>query len=193
MKKILLTLTAVFLSILVFAQTTEHLSFKGIPIDGSLEEFISKMKENGFKHLGTEDGIGILKGDFAGYTNCNIGVSFLKHNNLVYKIAVMFPDAATWSALSSNYFDLKDMLTKKYGSPSDVIEKFNGYSEPKDDISKIYEVKLGRCKYYSIWRTDKGNIQLTIGNTSEKSCYIFLGYSDKINSVVAEKNAQDDL
>lgn len=49
------------------AQTTsEHLTFKGIPIDGPLNAFVAKRKAAGFKHLGTEDGFAYLEGDFAG-------------------------------------------------------------------------------------------------------------------------------
>lgn len=36
------------------------------------------MKQNGFTHLGIEDGIAILNGDFAGYKDCHVGVSTLK-------------------------------------------------------------------------------------------------------------------
>ena len=97
---------------LTFAQKSEHLTFKGVPIDGTLNEFVSKMKQNGFTHLGTEDGTAILNGDFAGYKDCYVGVSTLKQNDLVHKIAVIFPDNDTWSTLSGNYFDLKNANRK---------------------------------------------------------------------------------
>lgn len=75
------------------------------------------MKENGFSHIGTEDGTAILKGDFAGYKGCLIGVSTLKQKDLVSKIAVIFPECETWSGLSGNYFNIKEMLTENSGEP----------------------------------------------------------------------------
>src|SRR5690554_2121428 len=162
MKTFFTTLIFAFTTMLTFAQTSEHLTFKGVPIDGTLDEYISKMKKSGFSHIGTEDGTAILNGDFAGYKNCYVGVSTLKQKDLVHKIAVIFPDKDTWSNLSGNYFDLKQMLTEKYGKPSDVVEKFDTYSQPRDDGSKMTQVQLDRCKYYSIWETDKGEIQLSI-------------------------------
>lgn len=31
-------------------ESSNHLKFKGIPIDGKLEDFVSRMKRKGFKH-----------------------------------------------------------------------------------------------------------------------------------------------
>lgn len=193
MKTFFLTLIFTLTTMLTFAQKSEHLTFKGVPIDGTLNEFVSKMKQNGFTHLGTEDGTAILNGDFAGYKDCYVGVSTLKQNDLVHKIAVIFPDNDTWSTLSGNYFDLKKMLTEKYGEPSDVVEKFDTYSQPRDDKSRMYQVGMDRCKYYSIWQTDKGEIQLSIDHNSVTSCFVKLAYFDKINSDKIKAKAKDDL
>lgn len=197
MKNILVTL---FLSLTVcisFAQTnadsSKHLTFKGVPLDGTLDQYVLKMKQNGFKHLSTKDGTAMLQGDFAGYKDCYVGVSTLKQKNLVYKIGVLFPEKDTWSALSGNYFDLKQMLTEKYGEPSDVVEKFDTRSEPRDDGSRMYEVQFDRCKYYSIWTTGKGEIQLSIDHNNVTSCFVKLAYFDKINGETIKKQALDDL
>lgn len=190
----LLFSTAICLS---YAQTntdaSAHLTFKGVPIDGTLEQYVSKMKQNGFKHLMTEDGMALLEGDFAGYKDCNVGTSTLKQKDLVYKIVVLFPDKETWSTLSGNYFDLKNMLTEKYGKPTDVVEKFDGRSEPRSDDSKFFSVKFDQCKYYSVWQTDKGDIQLSIDHESTASCFVKLAYFDKINTEIIKKLAVDDL
>ena len=63
---------------LTFAQTSEHLSFKGVPIDGTLNVYVSKMEKGGFTLIGTEDGVAMLKGDFAAYKGCIIEVATLK-------------------------------------------------------------------------------------------------------------------
>lgn len=193
MKTIFLTLVLTLTTALTFAQTSEHLSFKGVPLDGTLDEYVSKMKQNGFAHIQTEDGTALLSGDFAGYKDCIVGVSTLKQKDLVYKIGVLFPAKDTWSRLSTNYFDLKKMLTEKYGKPTDVVEKFDSYSQPKDDNARMYEVQFDRCKYYSIWETDKGEIQLSIDHNSVTSCFVKLAYFDKINSAKIKAKAIDDL
>jgi hypothetical protein len=174
------------------SDTSKHLTFKGVPIDGTLADYILKMKKSGFTHKGTKDGVAILEGDFASYKNCIVGVSTLKQKDLVSKIVVLFPDRETWSALSSNYFNLKELLTEKYGKPSKSVEEFQSYT-PDDDGSKLTQVQLGACKYYTTYETEKGSIQLTIEHDGVTRCFIKLAYFDKLNSDTIKKQALDDL
>ena len=83
MKARLLTTLFLLFTIMSFAQNqkNEHLSFKSVPIDGTLTEYVLKMKQNGFSHIETEDGTAILKGDFAGYKECTVRVSTLKQKD----------------------------------------------------------------------------------------------------------------
>lgn len=193
MKTSLLTLILSLTIMLTFAQTSEHLTFKGVPIDGTLDEYVSKMKQSGFKHIGTENKTAILNGDFAGYKGCYVGVSTLTQKDLVHKISVIFPERETWSTLSGNYFDLKAMLGEKYGEPKEVVEKFDSYPEPRDDERKMYRVKFDNCKYYSIWETDNGKIQLSIDPDGVTRCFVRLSYFDKINGQIIKAKTIDDL
>jgi len=195
MKKIIILVIVALTTIISFAQTqsSEHLVFKGVPIDGKLSEYVAKMKQNGFTIIRTEDGVAMLKGDFAGYKDCIVGVATLKQKDLVSKITVIFPARDTWSSLSGNYFSLKKMLTEKYGEPSEIVEKFQTYSEPEGDNSRMHEVKFDNCKYYTTYETEKGSIQLSIEHNSVISCYVMLAYYDKINSNIIKATAIDDL
>ncbi len=186
------TLTAMTSFTQIKSDSSKHLTFKGVPIDGTLNEYVSKMKKSGFTHTGTKDGIALLKGDFASYKNCIVGVSTLKQKDLVSKIAVLFPDRDTWSSLSSNYFNLKELLTEKHGAPSDCVEEFQSYT-PDDDGSKMTLVHLDACKYSTIYDTERGTIQLTIDHDSNSRCFVKLTYFDKINSETIKKEALKDL
>ena len=194
MKKLFIILFATLIALASSAQTASpHLSFKGVPIDGTLNEYVQKMKQKGFDYLGTEDGIAILSGDFAAYKGCTVGVATLKQKDLVSRITVIFPNCETWTALSNNYYSLKEMLTEKYGEPADFIEKFQGYSEPRDDNDRMYEVMFDRCKYVTVFNTPKGSIQLSIDHNSVMSCYVILSYFDKTNGEIIRAKAMEDL
>jgi len=199
MKKIIILVIVVLTTMISFAQnqvnadSSPHLAFKGVPIDGTLGEYIVKMKKNGFTLVGTENGTAMLSGDFAGYKNCIVGVATLKQKDLVSKITVIFPKCDTWSSLSSNYFSLKELLTEKYGDPSDSVEKFQSSSQTEDDNSKMYEVRFDRCKYYTTYETEKGSIELSIDHDGVISCFVRLSYYDKINSDIIKAKAMDDL
>ena len=159
-------LTTLFLltTVISFAQSqkSEHLTFKNVPIDGTLTEYVSKMKQNSFTHIGTENETASLKGDFAGYKDCMVEVSTLKQKDLVHKISVIFPTRKTWSTLFGNYIDLKEMLTEKYGKPTGLVEKFDGGYSPEDDRMKMSMVWSDKCKYHSIWQIEKGVIKLSV-------------------------------
>ncbi len=82
MKKLLSSLLFIAIIMTASAQvkqdTSQHLTTKGVPLDWALDQYVLKMKQNGFKHLSTKDGVAMSQGDFAGYKDCFVGVSTLK-------------------------------------------------------------------------------------------------------------------
>lgn len=173
-------------------ESSNHLKFKGVPIDGKLKEFVSRMKRKGFKSLGSEDGVEVLKGDFAAYKECVIYVSTLDNKDLVSRISVVFPKQETWEYLYGDYKNLKGLLTEKYGQPSEVTEKFQDrYID--DDNDRMHAVRMDKCKYESRFKTDKGEIVLWIEHESVMSCFVVLCYKDKINGGIIKDIAKDDL
>ena len=195
MKKVFFSLFLAFTIVATaFAQEeSEHLTFKGVPIDGTLDEYVEKMKQAGFTYIVTQDGTAILQGDFAGFKGCTIGVTTLKATNKVNTIGVIFPKQNDWASLESNYAHLKSMLTEKYGEPSDCVETFQGYGSPQTDNDKLHKLQLDECTWYTIYSTSKGDIQLSIENQNVMSCYVLLRYFDKINTDAVRKQAMDDL
>lgn len=181
---------------MIDAEISNHLAFKGVPIDGTLKQFVAKMKKVGFTHVGDEDGIAILQGDFAGYKGCEVYVSTLEGNDVVAKIVVKFPDEEIWRRLQGNYTNLKEMLTEKYGKPSSIKEVFEDGSYIDDDNDKMYAVEMDRCKYVTHFTTEKGEIILWIehGNgLNFGSTFVCLQYTDKINSGTIKRQAINDL
>jgi len=197
MKAILTYMIFTLVTLTSFAQVqsgiSKHMTFKGVPIDGTLNEYVSEMKKSGFSHIGTEDGVAMLTGDFAAYKDCIIGVATLKQKDLVSKITVIFPESETWSSLSSNYFTIKELLTEKYGEPSEIVEKFDTYSEPENDNSKMHAVGMNNCKYYTTFELENGSIELSIQNDGFSTSFVMLSYFDKINSEIIRQKALDDL
>lgn len=196
MKKLFLFLSFLFFTLYAYSQNS-HLTFKGVPIDGSLDSYVVKMKAAGFEHIGTEDGIALLKGDFAGYRGCFIGVQTLRPRNLVHEITVVFPKQEEWPNLEYDYLKIKEMLTTKYGAPSKCKEEFVQtpiYMDIKRDDHKMRELRDGRCEYYSVFTLDNGRISLEIRDTGfPYEAHIQLWYTDKTNESVIEADAMDDL
>ena len=194
MKELIISFALMVVALTSYAQSnSEHLTFKGVPIDGTLSEYVAKMKGTGFKYIGEQDRIAILQGDFAGFKGCTIGVATLKSTNKVNTIGVIFPEQNNWADLENSYEYLKSMLTEKYGEPSECVEKFQGYGHPQTDNDKLYQLQMDECTWYTIYSTSKGDIQLSIDNQSVMSCFVMLRYFDKINTDAVRAQAMDDL
>ena len=190
--KLLLLVVMFMLSVNLIAQTTgEHMKFKGIPIDGTLNDFTQKMKQKGFSYVGMEDGMAMFTGEFAATKGCTI-IAVAKSTNDVHKVAVAFPDCDTWSCLINKYESLKEMLTQKYGEPASNVEKFDSkYID--DDSDRFYNVRVDRCKYSTSWSTVMGEIDLDITHSGYSSCFVRLIYIDGINTDKVINQAIDDL
>lgn len=195
MKKFLFVAICALFATVAFAQSSEseHLTFKGVPIDGTLSQYVAKMKAAGFSYLGEEDGTALLKGDFAGFKGCTIGVSTLEGVDVVNRIVVLFTSHNEWSSLERDYNHLKDMLTKKYGEPSEVVEKFDNKYRANDNSSKMHELSMDRCTWFTTFSTEKGDIQLALSKYNYTSGVVVLKYFDKINTEAVMTAAMDDL
>ena len=118
MKHFLLTLLLTFIVGVCSAQT-EHMKFKGVPMEGTLQTFTSKLKAKGFMPIGVQDGVSLLKGEFAGYKDCIIGAVADK-SGMICKVSVIFPAMDKWGDLERCYSNYKSMLSEKYGAPEIV-------------------------------------------------------------------------
>ncbi len=176
---------------------TLHLRFKNVPIDGTLKDFVKRMEEAGFKKDDFsyyDDKIvttATLEGDFAGYKDCVVDVETLMDKDLVSKIIVKFPRRDKWEELEHDYNHFKEMLTTKYGKPSQCKEKMPDTRSFKD-TDKIYNVDNVGFIYTTQFMTDKGTITLQI-MSEINSGNVAITYQDKINGAEVAKHAYDDL
>ena len=190
MKQLVLVLM-LFIGMTVAAQT-DHLKFKGVPIDGTLSSFVNKLKQKGFTVQQSDKETVLLNGDFAAVKGCTVVVS--EHESgVVNRVAVMFPSQDTWAMLYNDYSNLKDMLTQKYGKPAVVEEEFQSRSYELDDNTKMYEVLMDRCRYICDWTPENGTIELRIQNVSLFGAMVVLVYIDADNEAKVRAKAIDDL
>lgn len=196
MKKRLLTILFLMTALFCYGQEESgHLLFKGIPIDGTVSSFCKKLKKKGFREIGKINGKVSLEGNFASYDKCSIIISSNLKTNMTSEVTAIFEALYSWDLLENQYNILKRMLTIKYGEPSKVDEYFYDYK--KDDPSLNESAKMAafltnRCKYSSLFETDKGDIYLIIV-PGDLHGNVGLYYHDKINNPDIILDALDDL
>ena len=195
MKRILTIVAFIFSFMFVMAQTpNNHLTFKGIPITGTLENFAQKMEAKGFRKIDSDKTCVVFEGEFAGYSECEIYVIKVPNRNIVHKVAVAFPKESLWANLEKEYNQFKDMLTNKYGDPALQSETFKEGASTFNNHAKMASLKEGNCDYMAEWVADNGIIQVRIFSIPDTyDGYICLTYFDKINDALAKKAKEDDL
>ena len=195
MKRILTIAVLIFSFIFVMAQTpNKHLTFKGIPITGTLENFAQELGAKGFKKTYSDKNVVVFKGEFAGYSGCKIYAFKIPNRNIVHKVVVRFPEKSSWARLEEEYNQFKDMLTNKYGEPTSHSEIFKEGASTFNDDAKMSSLKEGNGAYWSAWKVDNGTIYMEIFTTlDENDGRILLIYFDKINDALADKAKEDDL
>ena len=186
-------LTALFAFMVIaltsYAQSnTEHLTFKGIPIKGSMTEFCQKLKTKGYTSIGRNANLALFAGEFAG-RHANIGVAATDDGREVFAVVVFFDPSREWNTLVSTYDYYKDLYTRKYGSPAVLKEINPAYLD--SNTALMAEVSEGRVVWASLWEVSGGEIELSIESTSEYlEGMIMICYRDSQNE---ETKIQHDL
>jgi hypothetical protein len=189
-----------------------HLTFKGVPIDGKLSEFVTKMNKAGFKspdilpkeyeekirnagwgglldlakEVDANDKYSArLEGDFAGYSDCSIYVNTLKSTDIVSNVTVIFPYRADWTDLKNDYSELKEMLTEKYGNPSACVEDI---SNVESFYTRKDALETNKKAWFTKFSLPNGDIILSLQTSN-----VALQYIDKANSAKKRANAIADL
>ena len=195
MKRFLTIAVLIFSFMFVMAQTpNKHLTFKGIPITGTLEDFAQKIEAKGFKKTFSGKIAAEFEGEFAGYSGCKIYVFKIPNRNIVHKVVVVLPEKSSWARLEEEYNKFKGMLTNKYGESSWSSEKFKEGALTFNDDAKMASLKEGNCDYGTAWKVDNGYITVQISSIPDTDGgNIGLVYFDKINDALADKATEDDL
>ena len=191
MKKIIMLWLFAIISIVGIAQnTTEHLSYMGIPITGTITQFQAKLQAKRCsldKQTSNSLGVGCraFKGNFIG-NKVTIFVYYDENTKVVYRVKSVI------SKISENIADqkyeyIKNMLLQKYGMT------YSNYGEQtgKESFSILVEGKLLNPKMdlTSLPLSSngfKGNIDLFIAKDETFLSYPFdynlhIDYYDAIN------------
>lgn len=169
MKKLLTLIISLFIVTLSFAQET--ISFKGIPIEGSMRNFCRELENKGFKNITESNKIALFSGNFA-EKDVLIIVGSPDNGNNVSTVIVRFLVSDKWESLSSTYEYYKNLYIKKYGDPSISTEYNPISSESNKKIMK--ELRNGNIDYTTIWDVPGGGVQLSIETDPEtkKGCVV---------------------
>ena len=185
MRKQLLLLYFLLITVALIAQN--HMEFRGVPITGHRDSFVSEMKKLGYSETyRNETGI-VMEGKF---TNKDAELLILSSakSKTVWKVAAQIDQDESWSKLKRDYFYYVELYTSKYGQPSDHFEYFlSPYYE--GDGFELQALRNEKCTYSTFFITDSGFIGVKITNSGKLS----LEYEDRINSDQDSKEKESSV
>lgn len=185
MKRLIFTFAFTLCVFCAFAQ--EHLSFKGIPIEGSMDSFCQKLQSKGLTKLGTDGNTSAFIGDFTG-RQATIGVQATDDGQNVHSVMVILDSSDDWKNLVGTYDYYKDLYTRKYGKPTATQEDKIQNHGNSYIMSKLYDDEF---TYACKWEVTGGIIGLTISkSTSYGEGSVKIVYFDSLNM---ENKIQNDL
>lgn len=184
MKKILLTLSlSVLGAISCYAQHNE--AFLGIPLDGTIKEFASKMKAKGFSY---EQDLG----DFMRFNgtvdgeSVEVTVYHSSQSETVYCVTVTYPvdfmdgykATGRWHYVEAKFNEVNARYRAKFQSIKEVH-----YWENGSDPDNIFDAIDGKCHYKSTYSTPGGTIEVITSGQNDVSVL----YIDKVNADLSTK------
>ena len=133
--------------------------FSGVPIDGDLTTFLTRIKAKGFTFKKYIEQGAIINGKI-GIRDVEVFVFTTPKSKKVFKLSVYFPERSTWGSLKSEYFELVEVLTKKYGEPTSRYSSFKSPYEEGDGY-EMSAVQLEKCNYSTFW-IKRNNLSMVI-------------------------------
>lgn len=182
--------TLMFLIVLaigfIHAQGQEHMKFMGIPLNGTINQFQTKLSTKSVTvDVATNKTIGVgcraFKGSFSG-KDAQIFVYYDESSKVVYRAKAVI-QSSDEDICDNNYNYFVNMLSTKYSDAEIERGEHNGHESisffvPNDELA-VYKylgtIDVYRSNYYSI------------------SYSIHVDYTDTLNKIKHENRNMDDL
>lgn len=187
MRKSVLLVLAILISVSSFVCAQSHMSFMGMELNGLLTDFVTQMELKGFKVFDTDEHSVLMFGRHHGLTAV-AEVTAAPISETVYKVIIKYPtNAALWSSLYMDYVAIRAEIEKTYGRPTEAVERFES---PYSEDNKPFEaLKEGKATYMAKYITDGGSVivQLRYANHCREVQTI---YWDHINKELYSKESE---
>lgn len=197
MKRSLLSTLFLFLSLICFAQN-DHLTFAGIPINGTIDQFQKKLEAKGYTYdedfsRNTPKGMRLFNGEMLN-KKITVGVNYNVSSKIVYRVKVLF-DELTEEQAKRIYNQIASLLIQKYETSYSVEGEEDGFpvtricpmiSDEQLYADDKYSHSLGEIQIYY----DKNDSSYT---TYPYIYTVHIGYIDRLNKLQNEQSLIDGL
>ncbi len=177
-------LLAVFFFFCFSGFSQDHLKFKGIPINGTIANFVNELSKQDYIITNTAIDSITLKGTFVGELS-RIVVEAGRAGNLLYKVTVYLPPRDNWMSLTKRYDEILKEMTIKYRKSTPFYYFFEPYYN--GDGKEMEALSRGKITFTDFWTNNSGGEILSIIESKE----ISIEYEDDLNRKIIETDKKN--
>lgn len=176
MKKIL-SLLILAMAFAVTSHAADHETLLGVPLNGTLSQFASKMSAKGVRTVERESTVYTLDGSYSGYSGCEFYVFPNENTGQVYKVDIYLPKRTTWSSIKNDYNKMVRQFAgnSNYRFDEEKAEFDSPYREGDGD--EVAAIKAEKCNYFTDYISSTGMVRVSIS----KFMQVKIAYYDFAN------------
>ena len=146
---------------IVVVKVSDGQEFAGIPVDGYLNEVVSKFTQKGFQlksdNLSQKPVVSMVGSNLS--TKIELFIAYHPTTKEVWRFSVYLAEAKDWKQLKSEYLDHRAILIDKYGQP---LSSQSAFKSPyiEGDGNEMEAVTNEKIKFESVW-LNKSSISIT--------------------------------
>lgn len=165
-KRVIWTLVMCMSFLTIFSQ--EHMTFQGIPIDGSIKLFHKQMKKHGFKLSQRREEGNIYRGSYI-TNNDMVNVFFSSKSKKVMAVCIRvnpsnMVNTESWQKVKENYDYVVNLFSEKYDTAEkNTIAYFEAPYE-EGDGNEVEGIRNGKCHYSTEFNVPQGRIVVNISS-----------------------------
>ena len=181
--------TLLFLTLMLTATLTAQSQYiNGVQITGTTSSLVQKFKAKGWTFTKYLDGAALMKGDIAGYYDCEMFIYSTK-SGLAAKVVVYLPEQNSWMSIYDRYTNLVDAYIKKFGETDYRYEDFE-YPYRLGDGYETVAIKADKTNINAVWLgKENANYQVSI----TKFMQIALACENVVNMRIRSKEKENSL
>lgn len=188
MKRLFIILAAVFMTASMMAEG--HMKFKDVEIDGTYDAFLTALTKHGCKTIQNAEGTSVSKGNFAGMEMAIIP-QITSQTKRVYGVVASTDIQKEWGSINAQYFELRSLLSQKYGEGQYLSNMKDGYC-----ISEDFTLRRGNVQTAILFETELGKIIMYMHRTTPRDVEtgtLVIQYIDNANLEIKKQEANLDL
>lgn len=180
------TLLILILSISLLS-ASDLTDFWGLDFGVSKDSAVAFFQEKGCEIKYQEGPTVVFSGTYFAGTEAS-GFSTLFYKDKLCKVSVVY-EIEPIAAILMEFWELKDMVTKKYGKSEDIAYFENPYEY--GDGFEVQALRRGKAHFFSLWKLDNGSIGLRITKGEDIWIMLTYEYNPLMSLFSAEKKNKD--